>query len=231
MVGNWSTHVYLEWCPFNTELSILDEVIKKAGPTDGTSPGPDHDGVHSFLRSDLGALLPLHISLSAPLVLKTDQKGDFQTSLETRIAQSHVGAFTIQISGLDWVANHEKTRFFLVLRLSKPANDELNHLLRTCNATARQFEVSQLYDDLPGESLDHLCHGEARKEAADKSDAFHISIAWTLEEPDEHAHARLLGLELDALRQLKVDFLLVKLKIGNSVIDIPLAKRGNVGEG
>jgi len=212
VVGNWPTHVYLEWYPSKTELGILDEVIQTAGKQTSSRIEQDDD-THSLLRSDLGAILPLHISLSAPLVLKTDQKASFQESIRAKLDQGHFVPFTVHVAGLDWVANHDRTRFFLVLKLSKPDKDDLNKLLLACNATARQFGLPQLYegDDLPNQ----------QRKTVDKSDAFHISIAWTLREPDVQARERLTGVGQDQARQLKVGFSMLKLKIGNTVVDMP----------
>jgi hypothetical protein len=119
----------------------------------------------------------------------------------------------------------------LVLRLSKPANDELNKLLRACNATARQFAVSQLYDSPPEQSLNDTFDLETVKASVDKSDAFHISLAWTLKEPAEQAQARLMKLQQDALQQLKAGFSNIKLKVGNAVNEISFTKPRNMGEG
>jgi hypothetical protein len=172
----------------------------------------------------LGALQPLHISLSAPLVLHTDQKQLFEKDITTRISRSHVKPFTVHVAGLDWVANHDKTRFFLVLKLGKPANNELNKLLSSCNATAQHFGVPMLYADHPNRTIDDSSEVKPRQEAMDRSDAFHISIAWTLEEPDRQAREQLADLDRTHLQQLEVSFSLVKLKIGNVVNDISLTK-------
>jgi hypothetical protein len=46
--------------------------------------------IHSFLTSDLGAPLPLHISLSRPIGFATQQKEDFVTSLDRAITTSGI---------------------------------------------------------------------------------------------------------------------------------------------
>ena len=46
--------------------------------------------MHSLLRSDLGAQLPLHISLSRPVVLRTEQRQSFMETYQTAIQTSHV---------------------------------------------------------------------------------------------------------------------------------------------
>lgn len=219
VVGNWPTHVYLEWYPSKSELAVLDHVIQKAGQLGNHT--------QSFLRSDLGVQLSLHISLSAPLVLKTGQRDPFQQSIGTKLSQSHVKPFAVGVTGLAWVANNDRTRFFLVLKLSKPENDELNHLLSICNTTARQFGLPQLYTDSASPPLRLRSNTEPK--LADRSEAFHISIAWTLKEPDQQAQAYLVDLERDHLQSLMVSFSLLKLKIGNAVIDISLVHSRDVG--
>ncbi|KIW92037.1 uncharacterized protein Z519_07019 [Cladophialophora bantiana CBS 173.52] len=225
VVGNWPTHIYLEWYPSKFCLATLDAAIRKAASVLGLGQGDQRGNVHSFLHSELGVQLPLHISLSAPLVLKTEQRDQFQTSLESKLSQARIRPFTVEVLGLDWVANHVKTRFFLVLRLVKPENDELNRLLSICNATARQFGLPCLYADSRDTPTSLLSHSKRKTvpEMTDKSDAFHISIAWTLHEPDDQSRQELIRLADDQLRALKASFLLLKLKIGNAVIDSPFA--------
>lgn len=48
--------------------------------------------VKSLLRSDLGALLPLHVSLSKPVVLTTDEKSAFADIFEDAIQKEHFAA-------------------------------------------------------------------------------------------------------------------------------------------
>jgi len=230
VVGNWPTHLYLEWYPAQDELAVLDKVIDHAGQTKNTG-SRTCILAYSFLRSGLGALQPLHISLSAPLVLQSDQKEPFEKDTSTRIARSHVKPFAVHVTGLDWVSNHDKTRFFLVLKLGKPANNELNKLLSACNATAHQFEVSMLYAAASKQSVASASDVEEQDKARDRSAAFHISIAWTLEEPDEQARAQLADLDRTGLQRLQVRFSLLKLKIGNVVNDIPFIEHQVAGHG
>ncbi|KAJ9615679.1 poly(U)-specific 3'-to-5' RNA exonuclease [Cladophialophora chaetospira] len=223
-VGNWPTHVYLEWYPSQPELALLDSAIQKASQT--TEPAGASIKIHDFLRSDLGAQLPLHVSLSAPLVLKTEQKELFENKINARLAHSHLKPFTVYVTKLDWAANHDKTRFFLVLKLSTPKDNELNELLAICNATADYFDLPRLYDDAEDHSPGIQSHLQSKTahEVPDQSHAFHISIAWTLEGPDNRGRTKLLDLADDQLTGLKVSFSLLKLKIGNNVIDLPLAQ-------
>ena len=46
--------------------------------------------INSLLRSDLGTQLPLHISLSRPVVLRTEQRQTFLESYQTAIQSSNV---------------------------------------------------------------------------------------------------------------------------------------------
>lgn len=224
VVGNWPTHVYLEWYPAPSEVALLDDIISQASfnsNPSGIIAGAE-SSIHTFLRSDLGALLPLHISLSAPLVLRTEQKALFQASLDTQLEQLRVNSFAVNVVGLDWVSNHDGTRFFLVLRLSQPKDDQLNELLNVCNNSARQLGLTQLYAD-PGEA--GIRANNKDHKIPDRSSAFHISVAWTLQKPTEEAADRFSQTVLDQCQQLEIKFDCIKLKIGNTVLDIFLGKR------
>lgn len=75
--------------PGKDELSPLENFI--------THPGnvPDEKApvVHSLLHSDLGAQLPLHISLSRPVILRTEQRASFTEALQKAIHESHVMSY------------------------------------------------------------------------------------------------------------------------------------------
>ncbi|KAK5055964.1 hypothetical protein LTR84_012514 [Exophiala bonariae] len=224
VVGNWPTHIYLEWYPSPIDVALLEDIIKQVSVNinpEGTAH-PKKVLIHDFLRSDLGALLPLHISLSAPLVLRTEQKKLFEESLIARLKQLRVSTFTVNVVGLDWVSNHDATRFFLVLRLSMPAGDELNVLLNACNTSAREFRLTQLYV-VPAEADVSADQGELLR-ISDHSSAFHISVAWTLQKPTEEAARQLSSVIVHQCRGLEMRFDTLKLKMGNTVLDISLEK-------
>ena len=204
--GNWPTHVYLEWYPSVEETKLLDAAINRF-QTAGRPADPSNE-INPFLRSDLGVQLPLHISLSAPLVLKTHNKGAILEELRNTIAASGAIAFVASSSGITWVHNFDQIRYFLVLQLSKPANDDLNKLLRACNHCAIRHGLTELYSNTGDQG--------------DRSEAFHISIAWSLHKPDasENGHERVKD-DL-ALPLIEASFTEVKVKIGNVVTDIPL---------
>lgn len=51
---------------------------------------PEASQVHSLLKSDLGAELPLHISLSRPIVLRAEQRQPFTDSLINAVSKSSI---------------------------------------------------------------------------------------------------------------------------------------------
>ena len=216
--GNWPTHVYLEWCPSYAEAQTLSQLINRTAPTSTT-----------LLHSSLGAQLPLHISLSAPLVLATNQHTTFLESWQREVARSNLSPFTVTISRLDWTPNADRSRWFLVLRLARPDGDVLNTLLYGSARVCRVLDLPELYH-------------EARW-ADDCTTSFHVSIAWQLEDPgglEEVVHPRsevppgkgtpdawtLQPVrEVDEaiagdLPQFKMKFDCLKVKIGNVVQDL-----------
>jgi hypothetical protein len=59
--------------------------VKESVPAIGENPG-----IESLLKSDLGAPLPLHISLSRPITLLTDQRQDFVTAFQSSVKKSGI---------------------------------------------------------------------------------------------------------------------------------------------
>jgi len=105
--GNWPTHLYLEcmrlyfqipiayafwiadmWTgfPSKSELGVLENLIQQSE----SKLGDKRRVIHSLLRSDLGAQLPLHISLSRPVVLRTEQRQSFIDTYTTAVRDSNV---------------------------------------------------------------------------------------------------------------------------------------------
>ncbi|EZF34978.1 U6 snRNA phosphodiesterase [Trichophyton mentagrophytes] len=220
VVGNWPTHIYLEWYPNNAELGVLSNIIKECESTEGSGIA-----IHSLLYSDLGAQLPLHISLSRPVVLLTEQRESYLDLFRDYIYNSKIQPFEVSPRNLAWVSNFEHTRWFLVLRLNRPANNGLNQLLRLSNSSLACFGQPPLYESPAGtqkrkhgRQAGHQRNSSSSPSSVDTdyTGCFHISIAWTLEEPSHDEKERLTSIELPA-RELIIKFNNVKLKIGNQI--------------
>ncbi|KAE8322799.1 U6 snRNA phosphodiesterase Usb1 [Aspergillus sergii] len=221
--GNWPTHIYLEWYPSKGELSTLSNVIAQI---EGKLRKSKVE-LNSLLRSDLGAQLPLHISLSRPVVLRTEQRQSFLDTFKSAIEDSNIRAFNATTEGLHCVSNHEKTRWFYVLRVKKPENDALNRLLKLSNRSLAFFNQPPLYEASP-----HILTADAgsstpvqwqRGGSADYSLCFHISLAWSLTEPSPDERDQIANIKLRELSDLSVYFDCVKAKIGNNITSMPLA--------
>jgi hypothetical protein len=208
-------------------------------------PIPD---ITPSLRSPLGVPLPLHVSLSRTLQIKTEDRDTFLDALTTSLRKAAVRPFGIEFTNLKWVPNYERNRWFLVLGIEKPEHDELNRLLEACNEASHKCGHPGLYTggegDGPMERNNSKGSAKRRKASgnadrsrsrspevrADRTDNFHISIAWNLIEPAPEW--------IDLVKQVPVNetvglpsapFDVVKTRIGNVVHNIPLASRASSG--
>ncbi|KAL5044924.1 hypothetical protein BDW71DRAFT_185082 [Aspergillus fruticulosus] len=219
--GNWPTHLYLEWYPSKEELEILGSIITQA---ERMLQG-EQEKLNSFLYSDLGVRLPLHISLSRPVVLRTEERQPFMDTFEAALGRSGISPFEVQVDSLDWVSNFEKTRWFYVLRAKRPDRDCLNCLLHISNRSLSLFNQPPLYAPvLHSTSGGTQPHIRSSKPAStgDYTECFHISIAWSLTEPSAEEKKSMQSIDLQRLSTLKIKFDCVKAKIGNNVSSIPL---------
>lgn len=181
--------------------------------------------VHSLLHNDLGVSLPLHISLSRPLVLKTEQKDGFVPRIKQAITSSGARAFDVSPADLKWHPNEDRTRWFLVVRVNDTGG-ELLKLLQACNNVATVHDQPKLYEDdragvtTKGPEADQ----RASSTVAEK---FHISIAWSLRPPapisniDSNPSTSLPRLA----QELRIPFEDVKVRIGQDVTSLPLVTR------
>ncbi|KAJ5355005.1 uncharacterized protein N7496_012217 [Penicillium cataractarum] len=227
--GNWPTHVYVE---SKDELALLADLIARAQypadlSDDNASESAGTPRLHSLLHSDLGAQLPLHISLSAPVVLRTEQRASFTETLTRSIRDSHIPPFTVIPDTLKWVSNHERTRWFLVLHVARPASDGLNRLLALSNRALAAFDQPSLYASSRGARRNRalVAHGRGQdlsESGGDYSDCFHVSLAWSLVEPGKLDEERVRGLDLGDVNSMRVSFDSVKVKIGNHVESVVL---------
>lgn len=203
---------------------------------------PETSGFQSLLHSDLGAQLPLHVSLSRPVALLTDQRGDFLDALRGTVTRAKIRPYVFRLigsvlctnrpsfyatfSGLNWVSNYEGTRWFLVLRLHKPTGDELNKLLHASNTILSLFNQPPLYTSRP-EKIDTpktsaKSSSSSHNSSPDLSAHFHISIAWRLTSPSATEVSAINELSLEALSDTQIRFDTVKVKIGNAIENIGL---------
>ncbi|KAM7188744.1 putative conserved domain containing protein [Naviculisporaceae sp. PSN 640] len=247
-VGNWPSHVYIEWHPPHETFSLLEKCISTL-----QSKMKDKDiTITSFLTSDLGVPLPLHISLSRPLSLTTANKDEFLNELLSTIRASNIHPFDLSLRGVDWHRTEESGRSFLVLRLQSASstteseednrNPELTELLKRCNQLAREYNQPGLYEWACSDKLPSL-------RPSPPHNAFHISIAWSFSPPDDdliEATKQAFGsaftsnttwrkeddeeneqqfTEAQALSPVQVEA--VKVKIGNVVTSVPLLRPGD----
>jgi len=231
LVGNWPSFVYLEWLPSEEDLVGLDQVIEQASKQMRTVSNSSiaSVGLQSSLRSELGVRLPLHISLSSPLTLTTDNKDAFQQELIEAIHNARTQAFKSKIFGVRWVSNFDETRHFLIMSLTKPEDDQFQTLLSTCNAVARSFGLSELYANKEnhGVGVQKQCGARVEEEnvtvSPEADEQFHISIAWTLVKPT--SNACILDRELrQKLTDINIPVEDVLIKIGNIVSTVHLGE-------
>ena len=142
-------------------------------------------------------------------------------------------------SGLDWVPNFEKTRWFLVLRLQEPQLNSLNKLLHLSNKVVHDYDQPALYVTIPElarQSTMRRMKGNQvpRRGSADwrdlhnVSEAFHVSIAWMLQKPSAEFMTTTKSMFADGFEDVKkVSFKVeeMKAKVGNAVKSIPLPKQ------
>jgi hypothetical protein len=187
--------------------------------------------VHSLLQTPLQVPLPLHISLSAPLVLRTENKDSFLDTITeglTSVIRSLRHPITVRPASLSWHANEDKSRYFLVLRIQDTQNSSnpsaltlLNQLLLASNKAALQYNQPQLYTKL-----------KRQAGSSDFSPYFHISIAWSLPLPDHDLQDDDLKLQpaVDAIlkelcEDMIVSFDAVKIRIGQIVTALPIGSK------
>jgi hypothetical protein len=184
------------------------------------------------LQSELGAPLPLHVSLSRTMQIKTDQREGFLDTLGSSLRRAAVYAFNFEFRSLKWVSNFERNRWFLVLGIEKPAQNELNRILAACNKAAEVSGHPALYSggegDGPMEANAPTGHskkaqGSQDEQQTDRSEYFHISIAWNLTEPDPEWISLVQNIDIRKhIQSPQTSFDVVKTRIGNVVHNFEL---------
>ncbi|KAI0598987.1 U6 snRNA phosphodiesterase Usb1 [Biscogniauxia sp. FL1348] len=141
-VGNWPTHLYIEWHPTPTERTHLTTLLSdlQTAITTTTNSSPPIQ-LTSFLTSELSAPQPLHISLSRPIVLTTPQRDPFLASLSAQAVRgSRLRAFDLVPYALAWHRSPETSRTFLVLRVRSTATTTTTATTVTTTASTASRE-------------------------------------------------------------------------------------------
>ena len=152
------------------------------------------------------------------------------------------------MTGFDWTANYEKTRWFLVMRLDRAPQDALNKLLRMSNTVVQRFGQPTLYTDSQPPRATHPIYPQGHKNQrkrptetgtassqdclshvelanyVDASASFHVSIGWSLTTPSESLSEKFDHASHD-FQAMRISVNSVKVKIGNSITSIPLASK------
>jgi len=211
VAGHWPSHIYLTWLPSPSQQNLLHTLVRAAAQRLGAN-----GALHSFLKDELAVPLPLHVSLSRPLVLTTANKDAFLIRAQMAISSAGVGSFALSPRGLAWYYSPDADRTFLVVKVTRAeshGNEELAKLLANCNAATRAFGQPELY--AVGADVDEA--------------AFHVSIAWTLGNPtaetaglDDAIDRLMLAERFGGIHEWKIPIESVKIKIGNVVTSIEL---------
>ncbi len=210
-----------EGIPEAAETALLSELIAEE-----RSGYCGMKELQSLLHNELGVCLPLHISLSRPLVLqKTIYKEPFIRQLKQAVSRCNARAFETVPTSLRWHSNELGTCWFLVLQLLE--NKELAQLLSSCNNVAALYDQPLLYTE-----ADDPSRVEDEERKADRG--FHISIAWSLNEPESTEYdpprppwagqPHITSAKSDQrLAELSIAFSEIKVRVGQDVSSIPLA--------
>jgi hypothetical protein len=180
------------------------------------------------------------------LQVKTEDREAFLETLTSVLRSTAVHPFHIRFSTLRWVPNFERNRWFLVLGLEKPAHNELNRLLTACNEAAEKCGHPSLYiggiGDGPMDANSSTIHTKKRRTSlqqysegkdakfasVDRTDNFHVSIAWNLVEPAPEWLTLVRNLKVaDYAGLTMTSFDTVKAKIGNVVNNIELGNKSS----
>lgn len=243
--------------PSPVEHSLLNRLLSAvscAPATNSQSRDAKPVATHSLLQTTLDVPLPLHISLSRPLVLRTETKATFLTSLRdalTSLTSVYKDGISVSPTTVSWHGNEDGSRAFLVLRVrdnsiapkpnvqddteTTPQPDALSALLKVCNRVAGEFDQPLLYATHRNRDTGKREDISKVSDESDASSSFHISIAWALPTPSCPVQT-LESLDvarampeveniMEEVKELKVGIEEVKIRIGKDVTSLPFEVR------
>lgn len=217
VAGQWPSHVYVEWHPPPAAHALLRALLAALDAELASSPPAVE--LSTFLTSDLGAPLPLHVSLSRPFVLRTDERGPFLEQLTAAARASGVAPFELRAAELAWHRSPDSNRSFLVLRVRSRSTrrgrgtgdgcssggqdeSEAEKTAGPAAAVPRNRELTALLDrcnrlvasygqpTLYQQKSGAAAGGGGGGDSGPARDAFHISVAWSFAEPTAELRER-----------------------------------------
>ena len=128
-----------------------------------------------------------------------------------------------------------------MMRLETPEFDGLNKLLHVSNHIVQEYGQPPLYAKATIPDMDSKSKKSVGNKAksswdnmADASNAFHISIAWTLSPPSKELIELTYSTNMVYMKEItqtRVEITDIKAKVGNLITGIPLPKTVSVGMG
>lgn len=145
--GAWPSHIYIEWHPppavhalLTGLVASLQEAISATTTTTTSAAAASaaaaaaaaaarvtsddrrrsEEKITTFLQSDLATPQPLHISLSRPISLSSEEKDAFlRDVVDSAVGGSGLAAFGLDGTRVEWHRTGESGRSFLVLRVAQ----------------------------------------------------------------------------------------------------------------
>ncbi|GAA5958309.1 hypothetical protein JCM3765_004787 [Sporobolomyces pararoseus] len=211
VAGQWAAHIYLdlelEPTLRRTIKQALRSIEASASCTEELHLLVGSDAISSEAHQDTES--SLHISLSRPLYLQTNQRAQLRASV-AKVAASFKG-FLARYATFGMLENDEKSRRFLAIEIGQ-GYEELQGIVRKLNVELEAMRLPPYYD----------------------TPRFHTSIAWTSVSSEDDAKSlpfqpsHLSELDKDYGKRLRQDELWVGelvLKIGKDVTKFQLSGR------
>ncbi|KAA1081451.1 poly(U)-specific 3'-to-5' RNA exonuclease, variant 3 [Puccinia graminis f. sp. tritici] len=146
--GDWPTHIYISINFQAKTMELLKKIVKELAQE-------DHSKVWHLLTEGTPSDSSLHLSLSRPAFLKTNERDNFIEELKKVV--KGIKLFEVYFSNFSTLVNDEGTRAFLALEVGS-GHSLLCDLLKQIDKTLELFCQNKYYEN----------------------PRFHVSIAWCL---------------------------------------------------
>ncbi len=172
MEGTWPSHLYVEWRPTHIQIAALQSIVADIGEQTGVV-------VHSLVENRLKVAMPLHISLSSTVYIRTEDRHRFIEDNRRLVGEwmDQLGAthhLTVHLAGrVETWSNDDRTRHFVTLPVSERWQCIFNRLRQSSSGAGLSaehvFHVSIGWARVPlGDYISHVPSGARRIRGAVK---------------------------------------------------------------